>query len=115
MLRASSVTVYPVEFPGERRPGSTEALRARSFLAGLAEASGGRMFHPLASKELATIYRSILDDLGSQYVIGYVSDNSAHDGKFRRIALEVRRPGIKLRYRPGYLAPKSEGFSKRKG
>jgi len=114
MLRASSVTVYPVEFPGERRPGTTEAMRARSFLFGLAEASGGRMFHPQASKELAAIYRSILDDLAGQYVIGYVSDNSARDGKFRRIALEVRRPGVKLRYRPGYLAPKSEALSKRK-
>jgi hypothetical protein len=72
------------------------------------------MFHPQASKELAAIYRSILDDLAGQYVIGYVSDNSARDGKFRRIALEVRRPGVKLRYRPGYLAPKSEAFSKRR-
>jgi Ca-activated chloride channel family protein len=114
MLRASSVTVYPIEFPGERRVGSTEALRARSFLLGLAAASGGRMFHPQASKDLATIYRSILEDLGGQYVIGYVSDNAARDGKFRRIALEVRRPGVKLRYRPGYLAPKSEALSKRK-
>jgi len=34
MLRASSVTVYPVEFVGERRPGTSEALRAHSFLAG---------------------------------------------------------------------------------
>ena len=114
MLRASSVTVYVVEFPGERRPGTSEALWAHSFLFGLAEASGGRMFHPQASKELATIYRSILEDLAGQYVIGYVSDNSVRDGKFRRIALEVRRPGVKLRYRPGYLAPKNETFSKRK-
>jgi Ca-activated chloride channel family protein len=114
MLRASSVTVYTVEFSGERRPGTTEALQAHSFLFALAQASGGRMFHPQASKELAAIYRSILEDLGGQYVIGYVSDNAAQDGKFRRIALEVKRPGIKLRYRPGYQAPKNEAFSKRK-
>jgi Ca-activated chloride channel homolog len=106
MLRASSVTVYPVEFVGERRPGTSEALRAHSFLAGLAEATGGRVFQPHASKELAVIYQSILDELGSQYVIGYVSDNPAHDGKFRKITLEVRRPDVKLRYRPGYDAPK---------
>jgi Ca-activated chloride channel homolog len=113
MLRASAVTVYPVEFPGDWRPGSTEAAWAHSFLFGLAEASGGRMFHPQASKELAAIYRSILEDLAGQYVIGYMSDNSARDGRFRRIALEVRRPGIKLKYRPGYLVPKTEAFSRR--
>jgi Ca-activated chloride channel family protein len=114
MLRASSVTVYPVEFPGERPAGTTEAIRAHSFLAGLAEASGARLFRPQASRELAAIYRSILEDLSGQYVIGYVSDNPARDGRFRRIALEVRRAGIKLRYRPGYEVPKNAAFSKRK-
>jgi Ca-activated chloride channel family protein len=108
MLRASSVTVYPVEFVGERRPGTTEALRAHAFLASLAERTGGRVFQPHASKELAVIYQSILDELGSQYVIGYVSDNPAHDGRFRKITLEVKRPDVKLRHRPGYDAPPPE-------
>jgi Ca-activated chloride channel family protein len=108
MLRATSVTVYPVEFVGERRSGTTEALRAHAFLAGLADATGGRVFQPHASRELASIYQSILDELGSQYVIGYVSDNPANDGRFRRIALEVKRPDVKLRHRPGYDAPRPE-------
>ena len=108
ILRASSVTVYPVEFVGDRRPNSAEALRAHSFLADLAESTGGRVFQPHASKELAAIYQSILDELGSQYVIGYVSDNPAHDGKFRKITLAVKRPDVRLRYRPGYDSPRPE-------
>jgi Ca-activated chloride channel family protein len=108
MLRASAVTVYPVAFTARLRPGATETVRARAFLAGLAQASGGRVFEPQASRELAAIYRSILDELGSQYVIGYKSDNPAHDGKFRRIALAVRRTGVKLRYRPGYSVARLE-------
>jgi VWFA-related protein len=95
-----------VAFPGERRPGSTDALRARSFLQSLASLSGGRVFQPTASRELAAIYQSILDELGAQYVLGYVSDNPARDGKFRRITVELKRPGLKLRHRPGYDAPK---------
>ena len=114
MLRSSSVTVYPVQFPGEWRPGTAAALRAGAFLAGLARASGGRVFQPQASKELAAIYGSILEDLGSQYVIGYVSDNPERDGRFRRIALEVRRPGVKLRYRPGYQMPRADALARRK-
>jgi VWFA-related protein len=107
LLRTSEVvTVYPIEFVGERRPGSTEALRAHAFLAALAEATGGRVFQPHASKDLAAIYQSILDELGSQYVIGYVSDNPARDGKFRKITLEAKRPDVKLRYRPGYQLPR---------
>jgi Ca-activated chloride channel family protein len=106
MLRSSSVTVYPVQFAGEHRRDTTEALRARSFLAQLAVSSGGRVFQPHASKELAAIYESILEELGNQYVIGYVSDNPARDGKFRKITLESKRPDVKLRYRPGYQLPK---------
>ena len=108
LLRSSEVTVYPVAFPGERRPNSTDALRARSFLHGLAEATGGQVFQPTASRELAAIYQTILDELGSQYVLGYTSDNARRDGRFRRITVELKRPELKLRHRRGYDAPKDE-------
>ncbi len=107
MLRASDVVVYPVAFVGER-PNSSEGLRARAFLASLAEMSGGKVFSPRASQQLAAIYASILEELGSQYVLGYVSDNAARDGRFRKLAVEVKRPGTRLRYRPGYVVPKDE-------
>jgi len=108
LLRSSEVTVYPVAFPGEQRPNSTDALRARSFLHGLAEATGGQVFQPTASRELAAIYQTILDELGSQYVLGYTSDNARRDGRFRRITVELKRPELKLRHRRGYDAPKDE-------
>lgn len=107
MLRASDVVVYPVAFGGER-PSSAEGLRAHAFLAWLAQASGGQVFKPHASRELAAIYQSILDEIASQYVLGYVSDNPAHNGKFRKLAVGVKRPGLKLRYRPGYDGPRDE-------
>ncbi len=114
MLRASSATVYPVAFTSHLPPGTTETLRARAFLAGIAQATGGRVFEPHASKELAAIYRSILDELGCQYVIGYKSDNPARDGKFRKIVLEVKRAGVKLRYRPGYAVARLEPPKRRR-
>ena len=108
LLRSSEVTVYPVAFAGERRANSAESLRARSFLHGLADATGGQVFQPTASRELATIYQTILDELGSQYVLGYTSDNATRDGRFRKITVELKRPELKLRYRRGYDAPKDE-------
>lgn len=106
LLRSSEVTVYPVAFRGERRPNSADALRARAFLHQIAEMTGGQVFQPSASRELAAIYQTILDELGSQYVLGYTSDNPAHDGRYRRITVEVDRPDLKLRHRRGYDAPK---------
>jgi Ca-activated chloride channel family protein len=108
MIRSTTVTVYPVAFEGEHPRHSQVALKASEFLASLATASGGRVFQPHASKELAAIYQTILDELGAQYVLGYVSDNPARDGRYRKLAVEVKRPGLKLRHRPGYDAPKDE-------
>ncbi len=106
MVRSSGVTIYPVAFEGERPASSFGALRARAFLAGLAADSGGRVFQPRASRDLARIYQAILDELGAQYVLGYVSDNRVRDGRFRKLAVEVKRPGLRVQCRPGYLAPK---------
>ena len=115
MVRSGDAIIYPVAFTGEHSQNSNEALRARSFLQSLADLSGGRVFRPTASRELAAIYQSILDELGTQYVLGYVSDNAARDGKFRKITVALKRPGLKLRHRPGYDAPKDEPPKSAKG
>jgi len=104
LVRSTEVTIYPVAFMGHSRPNSPAALRARALLHGLADSTGGRVFEPTASKELAAIYTSILDELGSQYVLGYVSDNLKRDGKFRTITVRCK-PSLKVRHRPGYHGP----------
>ncbi len=112
MIRSTSVTIYPVAFQGDYSLRSREAFRAHEFLASIAEASGGRVFKPRASKELAEIYQTILDELGAQYVLGYVSDNRARDGRYRKLNVQVTRPGLKVRCRPGYEVPKEIAASK---
>lgn len=109
LVRSSNVTIYPVAFEGGLRQGSSEGLRARAFLHRLAEATGGRVFAPHASRELAVIYQTILDELRSQYVLGYVSDNPERDGKYRRLSVEVKRPDVQVRHRPGYDGPLDAG------
>jgi hypothetical protein len=34
-----------------------------------------------------------------------VSSNPAQDGRFRKLKVELKRPGLKVRHRPGYYAP----------
>ena len=106
LVRSTEVTIYPVAFRGDQHPNSSAALRARALLHALAESTGGRVFEPSASKELASIYQSILDELGSQYVLGYVSDNAKRDGKFRTIKVVLKPAGLKVRHRPGYHGPR---------
>ena len=47
----------------------------------------------------------LLADIGSYYLLGYVSTNQKLDGRYRRLSVTVKRPGVQVRARPGYLAP----------
>lgn len=46
----------------------------------------------------------IADDANRYYVIGYQPENLTLDGKFRPIEVRVKRPGVNVRARRGYLA-----------
>lgn len=46
----------------------------------------------------------IVADVGSYYLLGYYSANDRLDGKFRSIKVRVKRPGVDVRARKGYLA-----------
>ncbi len=47
----------------------------------------------------------IFTDLGAYYLMSYYSTNPKLDGRFRRIGVRVKRDGVDVRARPGYLAP----------
>jgi VWFA-related protein len=47
----------------------------------------------------------MMADLGSYYLMSYYSSNTKLDGRYRRIAVRVKRPGVQVRAREGYLAP----------
>ena len=49
--------------------------------------------------------RKVFQDVGSYYLLSYYSTNQKLDGRFRRIRVEVKRPDVNVRSRPGYLAP----------
>ena len=76
------------------------------FLKALAEPTGGRMFDAgKKSKSLGEIYQTIEDELRSQYAIGYLPVNQLRDGKFRKLAVKVLPPGLRVSARRGYYAP----------
>lgn len=47
----------------------------------------------------------VVQDTGAYYLLGYYSTNTKLDGRFRRLSVRVKRPGLEVRSRPGYLAP----------
>ena len=59
----------------------------------------------LNTNNLDAALSRMLSDVGSYYLLGYYSTNTRLDGKFRRLTVRVKRPGVDVRARPGYLAP----------
>lgn len=46
----------------------------------------------------------INDDRRNYYALTYVPTNAVMDGTYRRIEVKVKRPGVEIKSRPGYLA-----------
>jgi VWFA-related protein len=77
---------------------------SRETLASLSQDTGGRTFYDL--NDLGEAFEQIQNENSTYYLLGYSPINTRSDGKFRRIRVEVTRPGLKVEARPGYFAPK---------
>ena len=84
--------------------------KARQNLAQLAQSSGGLAFFPDSLDEVEAICTQIASDIRNQYTIAYYPTNSARDGSFRAINVDVKpvrgRPKLTVRTRSGYYAPR---------
>lgn len=72
----------------------------------IAKATGGQAFYPIKIEDVATGFRSIEEELRSQYSLIYRPANFRQDGAFRTIYLHANDPRYQVRAREGYFAPK---------
>ena len=84
-----------------------ELEAAQDTLRSLSERTGG--FATLNSNDFSTAFSRIVDENSSYYILGYYSNNEKRDGKYRAIDVRlVNRPGLVVRARKGYLAPRGK-------
>jgi VWFA-related protein len=106
LLRGSTVTVYSVGFMQNQSGSTRNALQLR--LSQIASESGGEAFFPMSMKEIEAAYEKILTQVHSQYTVGYVSTNTAQDGRWRKVDVKMRRgelKGARVQTRKGYFGP----------
>jgi Ca-activated chloride channel family protein len=73
-----------------------------------AETTGGRAFFPSKPQDFKKAFDAIQEELRSQYIISYTSNNPRKDGSYRSIKLSIpNQKNLKVRARKGYYAAKS--------
>jgi VWFA-related protein len=82
--------------------------RSQDTLYALAADTGGKALLDVNDLSLGIVQAQ--KALSSYYIIGYYSTNTALDGKFRRVKIEMKEIQAKLDYRQGYFGDKD--FSK---
>jgi Ca-activated chloride channel family protein len=72
----------------------------------MSEATGGRAYFPHGPDDLMEDFRQIENELRSQYLVAYSPSNTARDGSFRRIEVQIAgRNEVRVIHRRGYYAP----------
>ena len=125
IVKASDTAIYPVsilEFITVRTNDTITTLQAKNALNTIASYSGGRAYFPRFEAELPSDYQQIAGELRMQYSLGFVPTNTAKDGKFHKLKIDLvddqgnplrilNEKGKAVKYklvtREGYYAPKS--------
>jgi VWFA-related protein len=80
--------------------------RAHNSLRTVSTETGG--FAIVDRGDLNAAFEQIVRDNSSYYVLGYYSTDERRDGRFRDVQVRVTRPGLTVKARKGYVAPKGK-------
>ena len=101
-VRANDATLFMVALGR----GVKEAA-LKSGIEKLVDLSGGRSLFVERSDDLDRPFAEILEELSNQYILGYESKNTARNGGWREVKLEIPNSNYSVRARQGYRAPGS--------
>ena len=105
LAKRSETAIYTIGLQPRDTMGLKGFREAEFVLRQLAQETGGRAFFAQKAEELAGVYEQIAEELSSQYTVGYAPTNTARDGTWRRLLVQVDRPNATARTRRGYYAP----------
>ena len=99
--QGADTIVFPIQEPAN---GHRISAKSRKRLSRLALETGGILFDGTKQKP-QEIFDQIEKELRSQYVLAFTPPEHSRDGKFHKLELKIKKPGMKVRSRSGYYAP----------
>lgn len=105
VIRAAArhhVVIYPIDPRGlTTRRGGRELMRMGALRA-LAEDTGVEAI--VGTNDFEKGYARIVREMSTYYLLGYYPQITHRDGRFHKIRVRVKRPGLSVRARKGYYA-----------
>jgi VWFA-related protein len=108
-----NVTIYPVDPRGlttDLTPAEalgSSILDERTDMLALASTTGG--FAITNTNNISEAFARIVRENSTYYTIGFNAEYSRRDGRFVPVEIRVKRPGLQVRSRNGYVAPRGGG------
>lgn len=75
----------------------------------LSEETGG--FAAVNRNDFDGAFERVVAENSTYYMLGYYPSNDRRDGRFRKIEVRIKRPGLQVRSRKGYVAPRGRAPS----
>ncbi len=107
-LQAASLagaTIYTVDMSAFD-DNSRGRVQNQGVLKNFSEKTGGKFIATPGGVAMRDAFKRVAEELGVQYTIAFQPANTSKDGKWRSLELRVARPGLTIRTRKGYKAPK---------
>ena len=102
LAKSTRATIYCVYIKNKY----DQAILPGGYLKKLSKYSGGSLFN--GTKDLRNAFAKLVDELSSQYRIGYYSTNYKRNGKFRKVEVKMARSDLIARTIEGYYAQRTD-------
>jgi len=83
-----------------------ELRRSQDTLRVLSDETGG--FAAVNRNDFRDVFARIIQDNSGYYLLGYYSTDARRDGRFRKLQVRLKQPGLTVRARRGYVAAKGK-------
>ena len=89
---------------GGQRPAESPRTDGKKILERISKETGGRFFEVSKKESVGDIYTSIVEELRTQYSMGYTPDKDSTASGYHHVQLAVKKKDLTVQTRDGYYA-----------